>query len=51
LTDAITRLLDDGSLALRLAAAARDDVRHRFAPARIATAFDTVYRRAARQPA
>src|SRR5688572_1695241 len=50
LGSAIARLLDDEDLALRLAAAARDDVRHRFAPARIATAFDTVYRRAARQP-
>lgn len=51
LAGAVTRLLDDESLATRLAAAARDDIRHRFAPARIATAFDTVYRRAARQPA
>ena len=51
LADAIQRVIDDGALAGRLAASARDDVRHRFAPARIATAFDTVYRRAARQPA
>ena len=51
LAGAVTRLLDDESLAARLATAARDDVRHRFAPARIATAFDTVYRRATRRPA
>jgi glycosyltransferase involved in cell wall biosynthesis len=51
LAAAVTRLLDEEQLAPRLAAAARDDVRHRFAPARIATAFDTVYRRAVRQPA
>jgi glycosyltransferase involved in cell wall biosynthesis len=51
LADAIERVIHDGELAARLATAARDDVRHRFAPARIATAFDTVYRRAARQPA
>jgi glycosyltransferase involved in cell wall biosynthesis len=51
LADAIQRVIDDGALAARVASAARDDVRHRFAPARIATAFDTVYRRAARQPA
>ena len=51
LAGAIERLLDDEALASRLAGAARDDVRHRFAPARIATTFDTVYRRAARQPA
>jgi glycosyltransferase involved in cell wall biosynthesis len=51
LAGAISRLIDDPELATRLASAARDDVRHRFAPARIATAFDTVYRRAARQPA
>ena len=50
LTRGIARLLDDPVLAARLAEAARDDVRHRFAPARIASAFDTVYRRAARQP-
>ena len=50
LTRGITRLLDDPALRVRLAEAARDDVRHRFAPARIASAFDTVYRRAARQP-
>ncbi len=47
----IASLLDDAGLATRLAEAARDDVRHRFAPSRIASAFDTVYRRAARQPA
>ena len=51
LADAVGRLIDDPDLATRLASAARDDVRHRFAPARIATAFDTVYRRAARHPA
>ena len=51
LADAIARVIEDGALAARLAASARDDVRHRFAPARIATAFDTVYRRASRQPA
>ncbi len=51
LAGAVVRLLDDADLALRLATAARDDVRHRFAPARIATAFDTVYRRAALSPA
>jgi glycosyltransferase involved in cell wall biosynthesis len=50
LTRGIASLLDDPSLAARLAEAARDDVRHRFAPSRIASAFDTVYRRAARQP-
>ena len=50
LTRGILRLLDDRELAARLAEAARDDVRHRFAPARIASGFDTVYRRAARQP-
>jgi glycosyltransferase involved in cell wall biosynthesis len=50
LAAAVTRLLDDRDLVARLATAARDDIRHRFAPARIATAFDTVYRRAARQP-
>ena len=50
LTRGIARMLDDPALAARLAEAARDDVRHRFAPARIASAFDTVYRRAARQP-
>ena len=50
LTRGITRLLDDRALGARLAEAARDDVRHRFAPSRIASAFDTVYRRAARQP-
>ena len=50
LTRGIAQLLDDGDLATRLAEAARDDVRHRFAPSRIASAFDTVYRRAARQP-
>ena len=51
LAGAIGRLIEDPGLATRLASSARDDVRHRFAPARIATAFDTVYRRAARQPA
>jgi glycosyltransferase involved in cell wall biosynthesis len=51
LAGAVTRLLDDEPLAARLAAAARDDVRNRFAPARIATAFDTVYRRATRRHA
>ena len=50
LTRGIARVLDDPGLGARLAEAARDDVRHRFAPARIASAFDTVYRRAARQP-
>ncbi len=50
LTRGIARVLDDPALAARLATSARDDVRHRFAPARIASAFDTVYRRAARQP-
>jgi glycosyltransferase involved in cell wall biosynthesis len=50
LTRGIASLLDDPALAARLADAARDDVRHRFAPSRIASAFDTVYRRAARQP-
>lgn len=46
----ILLLLDDPALATRLAEAARADVRDRFAPARIASAFDSVYRRAARQP-
>jgi glycosyltransferase involved in cell wall biosynthesis len=50
LAGAIARLLDDSSLADGLAKHARDDVRDRFAPARIATAFDIVYRRAVRQP-
>src|SRR5688572_7951753 len=45
LTRGIAQLLDNGDLATRLAEAARDDVRHRFAPSRIASAFDTVYRR------
>jgi glycosyltransferase involved in cell wall biosynthesis len=50
LVAAVTRVIEDDALALRLASIARDDVRHRFSPARIATAFDTVYRRAMRQP-
>ncbi len=50
LAAAVGRLVDDGELAERLGASARADVRDRFAPGRIATAFDTVYRRAARRP-
>ena len=50
LTRGIASLLDDSALATRLAEAARADVRERFAPSRIALAFDSVYRRAARQP-
>jgi glycosyltransferase involved in cell wall biosynthesis len=44
----VARLLDHPAEAERLGAAARADVRERFAPTRIAAAFDTVYRRATR---
>ena len=47
----IGRVLDDPELAGRLSRGARDDIRSRFAPARIARGFDAVYRRAAGHPA
>jgi glycosyltransferase involved in cell wall biosynthesis len=50
LAAALARVLDDAALADRLGASARADVGDRFAPGRIAIAFDTVYRRAARRP-
>jgi glycosyltransferase involved in cell wall biosynthesis len=50
LATAIGRVLDDPGLAGRLARVAREDIRNRFAPARIARGFDAVYRRAAGHP-
>jgi glycosyltransferase involved in cell wall biosynthesis len=46
LARATARLLDDPTLAAKLADAARRDVDARFAPAAIARTFDAVYRRA-----